>query len=623
MAGLGACDCVERALPWRTLSRAAAVVAAAAVLLLAPARPAAAHAALAGSDPANGASLSRVPAAVVLRFTENLAASASSAQLFDGTGQPVAGAHPVAGSGRELTVRLPRLAAGSYAVAWRVSGVSDGHPTEGVLVFTVERSASQASPGTVAARDPLGIFLRWLRMVLLVGLLGGLAIAGPVLAPAAAGDPDRLVAAIARRIRRRAIGIATACAGGAAVVALTDLAPRPVDALRLGQVAVFGAVVPVLLAIRRAVTRPAAVGYPSPIAWWIAAALGGAAGVLEAAVGGAYDAPEHRDLAVAMASVHVLAGCLVLGLVGVLAALLWPGGLTGARHAAVVRSLLASARGPTPFRRPLVRLAVLSAAVATATGLYGAGRDLDSVQQLPHTLRGQLLLLQAALVLAGGWLARYGVARLAGGRGRATTPRSPALPSPGPPPQSRRSPSRRLLAAGLACGLALLASGVVTDSAGAGGPARAAAPPTMRDGRLDDLVVSVSVVPNRPGLNGFAVQVASSRRPAPAPVERVALTYQGAAGTVAVPLAALGSGRFFGTGTLGPDGVARLVTVVHRSGADESVPVDWPAPAGPVAPVAGGLAGLLDVSAWLMLSLAIGLAAWWLVLSRRRWRVDV
>jgi methionine-rich copper-binding protein CopC len=130
-------DPAESVSPWRSLSRAAVVVAAAAALLLAPARPAAAHAVLSGSDPVNGASLSRVPAVVVLRFTENLVAGASSAQLVDGAGRPVAGAHLVAGSGRELTVRLPRLAAGSYAVVWRVSGVGDGHPTEGVLVFTV------------------------------------------------------------------------------------------------------------------------------------------------------------------------------------------------------------------------------------------------------------------------------------------------------------------------------------------------------------------------------------------------------------------------------------------------------------------------------------------------------
>jgi uncharacterized membrane protein len=330
--------------------------------------------------------------------------------------------------------------------------------------------------------------------------------------------------------------------------------------------------------------------------------------VPEAAGSGTSEVADHPDLALAMASAHVLAGCLALGLVGILSVLLWPGGLTGARHAAVLRSLVAAAGGPAPLRRPLVRLAAVTATLAIATGLYGAGRDLDSVEQLPHTLRGQLLLVQAGLVLVSGWLALSGVARLAGRRSPAGT---------------RRSPSRRLLAAGLACALALLASGVVADSAVAGGPTRATAPPVIRDGRLDDLLVSVSVVPNRPGPNGFTVQVASSRRPAPAPVERVALTYEGAAGTVAVPLAALGPGRFFGTGTLGPDGVARLVTVVRRSGADESVPVDWPALSGPAAPVGGGLVGLLDVPAWSMLGTAIGLGVWWLVLSRRRWRVDI
>jgi hypothetical protein len=180
--------------------------------------------------------------------------------------------------------------------------------------------------------------------------------------------------------------------------------------------------------------------------------------------------------------------------------------------------------------------------------------------------------------------------------------------------------------------LALAACGAVADLA-ATEPPTAAASPVIRDGRLDDLTVSVSVVPNQPGPNGFTVEVASSRRPAPAPVERVALTYQGTAGPVVVPLAALGPGRFFGTGTLGPVGAAGVVALVHRSGADLSVPVDWPAPsgaelsaaglAGPGSPRGGRLAGLLAAPAWALLGLAIGLGAWWLVLSRRRWRVNI
>jgi copper transport protein len=588
---------------WRNPARATVILAAAVALLLAPAGPAGAHAVLAGSDPANGASLARVPAAVVLRFSENLAPAASSAQLMDGAGRPVAGAHLVAGSGRQLTVRLPRLAAGSYAVVWRVSGVSDGHASDGVLVFTVQRSAVQAAapPGEGGSPPggPLDTVLRWLRMVLLAGLLGALAMSGPVLAPAASGSPDRLLATLARAIRHRVLATAAACAGGAAVVALTDLAVRRFDALLLCQIAVFLGAVPVLLALRRAVARAAPAGYPSPLGWWAAGALAGGACVLEAAGVDAANQAGNRFLAVVAASAHLLAGCLVLGLVGILAALLWPAGLTGARRAAVLRSV----------RRRLVRLAVVGAALATATGLYGVDRGVDSLDRLLYTGRGQLLLVQAGLVLAGGWLALWGVARLSGRGSRATR---------------RRSPSRRLLAAGVACGLALLASGVVADSA-AGEPTRVAtAPPVIRDGRLDDLVVSVSVVPNLPGFNGFTVQVASSRRPAPAPIERVALTYPGGSGPVAVQLGAVGPGRFFGTGTLGPAGAGRLVTVVRRAGAEVSIPIDWPGPALPgPAPAGGGLGGVLDVTAWVLLGLAVWLGAWWLLLSRHRWRVEV
>jgi copper transport protein len=575
-----------------------------AVAVLLPARPAAAHAVLAGSDPANGASLSRVPAVVVLRFSEDLSATASTARLMDAAGTPVAGARIVANPDRrrELSVRIPPLAAGSYAVVWQVSGGSDGHPTSGILVFTVEPGATRATGGPADQHGggTLESVLRWLRLVLLAGLVAGLALAGLILAPAAAGDPARLLVGMAQPIRRRVLAIAAVCSGAAACVALAGLGWGPPDARRLGQVAAFALAVPVLLALRRALAWPLPGRYPLRGGWLLAAGLTAGACLLEAAVGGTATRPDGRALAVAAAGVHVFTGCLVVGLVGILAALLWRPGPAGVQRAAVVRSC----------RRPLVRLTVVGAALATATGLYGAGYDVGSVDQLPHTAGGWLLLVRAALVLVGCWLLLAGAARLYRW-GRPTA----AL---------RRLPSRPLLAASLACGLALLATGVAADAVGTAQPARAAAAsPMIRDGRLDDLVVSVSVVPNRPGPNGFTVTVASSRRPAPAPVEQVALTYPDGGGSVAVALAAVGSGRFFGTATLGQAGIASLVVVVRRSGAQLSVPIPWSVPVGAAPPRTDGVARLLRVPISLLLSFVIGLGVWWLLPSPRRWRVDI
>ncbi len=126
-----------------TTCRVAIAVAAVGVAVLLPAQPAAAHAVLVSSDPVNGSSLSRAPAVVQLRFSEDLMATGSTARLVDAGGTPVPGARVAADSGRhrDLTLRMPTLAAGSYAVVWQVSGASDGHPTGGILVFTVDRAA--------------------------------------------------------------------------------------------------------------------------------------------------------------------------------------------------------------------------------------------------------------------------------------------------------------------------------------------------------------------------------------------------------------------------------------------------------------------------------------------------
>src|SRR5262245_8909448 len=75
------------------------------------ARPAAAHAVLIGSDPANGARLAQGPRMAVLRFSEEISPEFSSARLVDGTGRPVQGVRAAADE-RVLRLRLPQLGSG-------------------------------------------------------------------------------------------------------------------------------------------------------------------------------------------------------------------------------------------------------------------------------------------------------------------------------------------------------------------------------------------------------------------------------------------------------------------------------------------------------------------------------
>ncbi len=108
---------------------------------------------------------------------------------------------------------------------------------------------------------------------------------------------------------------------------------------------------------------------------------------------------------------------------------------------------------------------------------------------------------------------------------------------------------------------------------------------------------------------------ASSRRPAPAPVDSVALQVDDGA---TVALRQIEPGRWFGTGTLGPAGPVRLTAVVTRAGTRLTVPVRWTVEPAPPVPV--------HRWGWPAFGLAlgtVGLGVWWLVLGRYRWRVSV
>jgi copper transport protein len=225
---------------------------------------------------------------------------------------------------------------------------------------------------------------------------------------------------------------------------------------------------------------------------------------------------------------------------------------------------------------------------------------VDSLVTTPY---GRALLVKAGLVLAVGGLGVANAARLHG-----WAPRLGAM-------------SRRHLSAEVAAGaLVLLTAGVLAETA----PPRDVPPPApppaavTRTAVAGDLVVAVSVTPNRPGVNAFTVVAASSRRPAPAPVSGVTLRITEPSGIVAVPLRAVGPGRYFGTARIGEAGDLQLSAVIERGRATIAVPVtprlapavaNRPsAPPRPLAPITNVLALVL---------LTAGAAGGWFVVRTR------
>jgi copper transport protein len=606
------------------------------------AQPASAHALLVDSQPASGAMLAAAPAAVRLRFSEDLAPRFASARLVDRDGRTVPGTRVVAGDDpRLLVLELPTLPDAAYGVLWQVLAEADAHTTSGMVVFNVGGGpVSQAiadGAGEAVAR-PADVVRRWVGMCLLAGLVGALAVAGFVLGRAASSHPAEPLATTIRAVRRRLLTLAAACAALAAVVGVGDLvaeaarqapgaggsrvtAVQLLAATRWGRQWLVREAALVALALLARSLRSTA-GAPNRRGGRLLAA--GSTGLVLAVVAvkamsshaAALDAA--RPAAVAADALHLLTACLWLGALPALALMLWP-----RRQGGAVRGdLLTATRGP------LTRLAATSAGLVVVTGLYSAGREVEKVDALWTTAYGRTLLMKSVLLLV---LAAFGLVNSARLHGR-----SPTWLGPFGSRAAARWPTRRLvlLEAGVGA-LLLVAVGVLLETVPARGPAAAgvaaaAAATETGSGSVADLVVTVSVTPNRPGMNGFTVLAASSRRPPPAPVEDVELELSRDAGGGAVALRPVGPGRWFGTGRLDRTGRLRLTTVVQRGGKRLAVPLSWwvgsaPSPR-PAEPAAGRrLAPYVDgIALSLLLAGALAVGARWLLAVRRRRRpVDV
>ena len=615
---------------------ALALGAGAATLMLA--QPASAHADLVRSDPPSGSVLAHAPSLARLWFSEEISPEFSSAHLVDRTGAAISGSRAQAGGGdpRQLAVELPSLRKGTYGLVWRVLAEDDGHATSGVVVFTVGGAA--AATGTIpvaastgvagTAATPGGVLLRWLGLCALAGLVGCLAVAGPVLGRARADSASDTVAAGARLARRRLLTVAAGCAASAAAVGGLTLAEEGRRAagadggralgqavldlltgtrwghLWLAREAALIALAAVILAIRARLREPAT--RRATVLPVLAAALVLCVAWIEGLGSHSAALQSARAAAVAAYSLHVLTALLWLGALPALVLVLFPR-VAGLPPREVVRAC----------RGPFSTLLLISVTVLVVTGLYGAGRQVPEPGQLLSTGYGRTLLLKTALLAVVGGLGLANSALLHGRR----------LAGPGRLVRAPRggAPSRRLIIAEASAGAILLAAaGLLAETA----PPRTPAPPIplaaphAYDTTVKDLVVSVSATPNRPGINGFTVLAASSRRPPPAPIDGVTLRLGGSGASGTIPLREIEPGRYFGAGRLSAAGPVKITAAIRRAGERLTVTMPWhlsPKAAPPkVPPQEHRLAPYVNAIALCVLLLALGTGVQRVVVRRRR-----
>ncbi|MFD8534556.1 copper resistance CopC/CopD family protein [Streptomyces rubrogriseus] len=411
------------------------------LLLLGGAGPAAAHAALGSTAPADGAVLQRAPGHVTLTFSESVGLRDDSFRVLDPGGHRVRTGAAGHADGRSDTagVALPDgLGEGTYTVAWRVVS-ADSHPVSGAFTFSVGKPSQTSAPvDTGPTENPLTAtlhklarYLAYLAAALLIGTAAFAALCrppdpAPLRRPLVAGWWTLLAATVALLVLRAPYEAGTGPSSALDAEALADtLTARP-GVLLLIRLALLAPVALFLVRASRADRR----GERTPLAGAVGTAL---------AVGLAltWAAAEHASagvqvpLAITSSTLHLLATAV------------WLGGLT-----ALILTLRATADAATVAR--FSRVAFAAVTVLVTTGVYQSWRGLGSWQALTGTTYGRLLLVKVLLVavllavaaVSRRWTTALATAALAVREpGRTTLRERIPQPAGGPPePESQPEP---------------------------------------------------------------------------------------------------------------------------------------------------------------------------------------
>ncbi|MEU9444561.1 copper resistance protein CopC [Streptomyces sp. NPDC048304] len=145
--------------------------------LLGGAGPASAHAALTGSDPAQGVVVKQAPSQVALTFSEKVAMNDDSLRVLDPRGKPVQTGGPANLSGTMYAVKLKGgLGKGTYTVTYQVVS-ADSHPVSGAYTFSigapsqtvVSATGPVAGGGAVGGLYAFGRYASYAGFIVLVG----------------------------------------------------------------------------------------------------------------------------------------------------------------------------------------------------------------------------------------------------------------------------------------------------------------------------------------------------------------------------------------------------------------------------------------------------------------------
>ncbi len=518
-----------------------------------------AHANLVRSEPANNAILADPPREVRLWFSEAISPEFSTAQMVNINGQPIMPTRiRVDPTEKELMIlTLPELPPGLYSIRWKVLSEADGHFTQGPIVFGVGEGIDMAD--AVVAEPEIAlpwpeVILRWLNFGTLMGLVGAVAVAHLVLvSPGAATQTNLSLITTHRLARRRILNWAKWCAGAGLGVGFGLLLWQVavlIEALPEGA-SIWGVSWQIVSRTRWGnlwLVRQAILLLLFGILFWQQRAS-----VMQSSQAEKSQTDKREEklmstplllltslLLLALLVTQALTGhaaavtpsttlAIITDALHLLAASLWIGGLM----ALIIGLLTLFERGKADFAhlvrnswQPFSWLALLSVGLLTATGLYNTGRQVASIDAMLTTLYGQALLGKMGLMLVMGLFGLLN-SMLLHPRLAAPLARLLGRPPGWTPLSLHRLPALLLTEVSLGL-LIVLATGLLTASPQARGPEFEVAAediPTVLSQTIDDMVVTFSASPNRPGQNLFNIRAASSRRPAPAEVIRTIVRF--------------------------------------------------------------------------------------------------
>ncbi|MEU0620702.1 copper resistance protein CopC [Streptomyces rubiginosohelvolus] len=388
-------------------------------LLLAGAGPASAHAALTGSDPADGVVVDTAPKEVTLSFSEAIAVGDDSIRVLDPSGKRADTDTEPKDLSEGSTVRYgvalhSGLPDGTYTVAWQAIS-ADSHPISGAFTFSIgaPSDTTVALPSQEAGGGPVGVVYDIARyaayggFVLLVGgsafvlaCWRGGATALPMQRLVVRGWLTLTAATLVMLLLRNPYTGSGKFADAFDLAGLQSVLDTKPGAALVSRLLLLGAAALFIAVLFGTYARREDEREKKDLTFGLA--VGG--GVVATGIAATWAMSEHASTGI---QANIAMPVDVLHLLAVAA---WLGGL-----ASLLVALYRTPDIGSAAVRRFSAVAFGSVVVLAATGIYQSWRQVGSWSALTGTRYGQLLILKVALIavlLAVAWFSRRWTGRL-------------------------------------------------------------------------------------------------------------------------------------------------------------------------------------------------------------------